>query len=68
MYRLLVVARDGGVRPKQATHPLTIKVLDLNDNSPTFTTSSLAFDIKENSPIGFQVRYVWGYQLHKLWL
>ncbi|XP_043223379.1 protein dachsous-like [Amphibalanus amphitrite] len=55
VYRLLVVARDGGSRPKQATHPLTIKVLDLNDNSPTFTTSSLAFTIKENSPIGFQV-------------
>ncbi|XP_037070379.1 protein dachsous-like [Pollicipes pollicipes] len=55
VYRLLVVAQDGGVKPNQATHPLTIKVLDLNDNSPTFTTSSLAFSMKENAPIGFQV-------------
>ncbi|KAF0309990.1 Protein dachsous [Amphibalanus amphitrite] len=55
VYRLEVVARDGGVPPRQATHPITINVLDLNDNSPTFATSSLTFSIQENSPIGFKV-------------
>ena len=59
MYRLEVVARDGGVPPRQATHPITINVLDLNDNSPTFATSSLSFSIQENSPIGFKVSGEW---------
>ncbi|XP_037090674.1 protein dachsous-like, partial [Pollicipes pollicipes] len=58
VYRLEVVARDGGAPARQASQPLTINVLDLNDNSPTFTTSSLSFTVRENSPIGFQVGMV----------
>ena len=65
VYRLEVVAKDGGVPPRQAAHPITINVLDLNDNSPTFATSSLTFSIQENSPIGFKVR---GELARKPWL
>lgn len=52
IYRIGIVATDGGTPPKQTIRMLRIEVLDLNDNRPTFTSSSLIFRIKENSKIG----------------
>jgi protocadherin-16/23 len=48
IYRLAVAATDGGKPPKQTVRLLRIEVLDLNDNRPTFTSSSLVFRVSCN--------------------
>lgn len=45
IYRLAVAATDNGKPPKQTVRLLRIEVLDLNDNRPTFTSSSLVFRV-----------------------
>lgn len=45
IYRLAVAATDNGVPTKQTVRLLRIEVLDLNDNRPTFTSSSLVFRV-----------------------
>lgn len=47
IYRLAVAATDGGNPPKQTLRMLRVEVLDLNDNRPTFTSSSLVFRVSE---------------------
>jgi protocadherin-16/23 len=44
-YRMSVSARDQGRPPKETIRQLQIEVLDLNDNRPTFSTSSLTFKV-----------------------
>ncbi|KAJ0175823.1 hypothetical protein K1T71_008982 [Dendrolimus kikuchii] len=55
IYRLTVAATDSGVPPKQTIRQLKVEVLDLNDNRPTFTSSSLSFKVKEDAKIGHVV-------------
>lgn len=57
-YSLVVVARDKGVPPMEARLNLKVHVLDLNDNQPTFFTSSLSFQVREGVPVGSQVGLV----------
>lgn len=45
IYRLAVAATDGGQPPKQTVRLLRVEVLNLNDNRPTFTSSSLVFRV-----------------------
>lgn len=45
IYRLAVAATDGGSPAKQTVRMLRVEVLDLNDNRPTFTSSSLIFRV-----------------------
>lgn len=45
IYRLAVAATDGGNPPKQTVRLLRVEILDLNDNRPTFTSSSLVFRV-----------------------
>lgn len=45
IYRLAVAASDRGTPPKQTVRMLRVEVLDLNDNRPTFTSSSLVFRV-----------------------
>ncbi|CAG9785812.1 unnamed protein product [Diatraea saccharalis] len=52
IYRLTVAATDGGKPPRQTVRQLKVEVLDLNDNRPTFTSSSLSFKVKEDAKIG----------------
>ncbi|KAJ8953096.1 hypothetical protein NQ318_013438 [Aromia moschata] len=52
IYRLAVAATDGGDPPKQTVRMLRVEVLDLNDNRPTFTSSSLVFRVREDVRIG----------------
>ncbi|XP_063535719.1 protein dachsous [Cydia strobilella] len=52
IYRLTVAATDGGTPPKQTVRQLKVEVLDLNDNRPTFTSSSLSFKVQEDASIG----------------
>ncbi|KAK2839852.1 hypothetical protein Q5P01_013592 [Channa striata] len=54
-YAVEVVACDGGVPAKSGSMTVNIKVLDFNDNSPTFEHSSLKVELDEDSPVGHRV-------------
>lgn len=60
IYRLAVAATDNGIPSKQTVRFLRVEVLDLNDNRPTFTSSSLVFRVREDVSIGFIVGSVSG--------
>lgn len=49
-YDLHVVAIDNGIPAMSTTVPVTIRILDVNDNSPSFDKPSYAFRITENRP------------------
>ncbi|XP_027010358.2 protocadherin-20 [Tachysurus fulvidraco] len=49
-YSLTLLARDNGSPPLEAFSSLSIKVLDQNDNQPTFVTSHFIFFIPEDIP------------------
>lgn len=48
IYRLAIAATDGGKPPKQTVRLLRVEILDLNDNRPTFTSSSLLYKVSMN--------------------
>ncbi|KAB0799258.1 hypothetical protein PPYR_07138 [Photinus pyralis] len=52
IYSLAIAATDNGFPPKQTTRILRVEILDLNDNRPTFTSSSLIFKVREDVPVG----------------
>nr|XP_046260257.1 protocadherin-8 [Scatophagus argus] len=54
-YTIEVTATDGGVHAKSGSMIVNIKVLDFNDNSPTFEHSSLKVELNEDSPVGHRV-------------
>ncbi|GAA6228745.1 protocadherin-8-like [Lates japonicus] len=54
-YTIEVTASDGGVPAKSGSMTVNIKVLDFNDNSPTFEHSSLKVELNEDSPVGHRV-------------
>jgi len=45
-YRLAVSVKDQGRPPKETVRHLQVEVLDLNDNRPTFSTSSFSFKVR----------------------
>jgi protocadherin Fat 4 len=51
VYKLTVMALDGGTYPKQrnSTVPLTVNILDVNDNSPIFSAMSYSATLSENT-------------------
>uniref|UniRef100_A0A8C5EAF3 Protocadherin-16 n=1 Tax=Gouania willdenowi TaxID=441366 RepID=A0A8C5EAF3_GOUWI len=51
-YTLTVTALDRGHPPLSSTATVEVTVLDINDHSPQFQTSSYTADISENVPIG----------------
>ncbi|XP_053500578.1 protocadherin-16 isoform X2 [Ictalurus furcatus] len=51
-YSMEVVAQDHGIPSLTSTATVEVTVLDINDNSPTFSSSSYAVDISEDSAIG----------------
>lgn len=51
-YRLAVSVKDHGRPPKETVRQLQIEVLDLNDNRPTFSTSSFAFKVSHVTRAG----------------
>ncbi|KAL2081662.1 hypothetical protein ACEWY4_023515 [Coilia grayii] len=54
-YTVEVTASDGGSPPRTGTIKVVIKILDFNDNSPTFEHNSLKVELYEDSPVGFRV-------------
>lgn len=51
-YHLTIVAQDQGKPPKSSEATLTIKLQDINDNSPIFTATEYILNAKENQTIG----------------
>lgn len=49
LYQLTLVAQDRSSSPLSSTVPLTISILDVNDNSPAFSRPSWTFNLPENT-------------------
>ncbi|XP_064616829.1 protocadherin Fat 4-like [Liolophura sinensis] len=47
-YSVEIRAVDGGIPSRTATAIVTIKVVDVNDNAPVFTSSHYTIEVKEN--------------------
>nr|XP_035939808.1 cadherin-23 isoform X7 [Halichoerus grypus] len=56
-YQLRIVASDAGTPPKSSTGTLTIRVLDVNDETPTFFPAVYNVSVSEDVPRDFRV--VW---------
>ncbi|XP_068184500.1 protocadherin-8 [Antennarius striatus] len=54
-YVIELTAADGGVNAKSGAMIVNIKVLDFNDNSPTFEHNCLKVELHEDSPVGQRV-------------
>ncbi|XP_029464800.1 cadherin-23 isoform X2 [Rhinatrema bivittatum] len=54
-YYLRVVASDAGASPKTSTSTLTVRVLDVNDETPTFFPNVYNVSLAEDVPRGFAV-------------
>ncbi|XP_078145134.1 protocadherin alpha-C2-like [Centroberyx gerrardi] len=52
LHKLILTAVDGGVPTRTGTANIVVRVLDINDNAPTFHTENFKIDLMENSPIG----------------
>lgn len=51
-YTLELVAKDGGSPARSGTATVHVRVLDANDNSPTFARSSVTVELPEDAPPG----------------
>lgn len=51
-YTLTVIAQDQGHPPLSSTATVEVTVMDINDHSPQFQSSSYTADISEDVPIG----------------
>lgn len=54
-YAIEVTATDGGAHARSGSMLVNIKVLDFNDNSPSFEHGSLSVELEEDSPVGHRV-------------
>ncbi|KAJ8387249.1 hypothetical protein AAFF_G00158720 [Aldrovandia affinis] len=54
-YTVQVSAVDGGSPPRAGSMTVHIRVLDFNDNSPTFERNSLKVELHEDAPVGFLI-------------
>ncbi|KAG7213360.1 hypothetical protein KM043_002656 [Ampulex compressa] len=60
VYRVSIKANDAGRPPRHSIRALRVEVLALADNRPTFTSSSLTFNVREDASIGQAVGSVSG--------
>ncbi|XP_066594153.1 protein dachsous [Prorops nasuta] len=60
VYRVSVKATDAGRPPRHSIRAFRVEVLALADNRPTFTSSSLAFNVREDASIGHAIGSVSG--------
>lgn len=51
-HQLVLTAVDGGVPARSGTTLISVTVLDINDNAPTFQSSVLRVGLAENAPVG----------------
>ncbi|XP_005720021.1 protocadherin-10-like, partial [Pundamilia nyererei] len=52
VHNLILTAVDGGVPTRTGTASIIVRVLDVNDNAPSFEKEKYVVDVMENSPIG----------------
>ncbi|XP_054647549.1 protocadherin beta-16-like isoform X2 [Dunckerocampus dactyliophorus] len=52
VHHLILTAVDGGVPTRTGTASIIVRVLDVNDNAPSFEKDKYSVDVMENSPIG----------------
>ncbi|KAM4554711.1 protocadherin beta-16-like [Odontesthes bonariensis] len=52
VHNLILTAVDGGVPTRTGTASIIVRVLDVNDNAPSFDKDKYVIDVMENSPIG----------------
>uniref|UniRef100_A0A3P9ASK7 Protocadherin alpha-C2-like n=2 Tax=Maylandia zebra TaxID=106582 RepID=A0A3P9ASK7_9CICH len=52
VHNLILTAVDGGTPARSGTASVIVRVLDTNDNAPTFEKDNLSVKIMENSPTG----------------
>ncbi|XP_075959215.1 protocadherin alpha-C2-like [Anarhichas minor] len=52
VHNLILTAVDGGTPARSGTASVIVRVLDTNDNTPTFEKVNYNITIRENSPIG----------------
>ncbi|KAM9740620.1 protocadherin beta-16-like [Menidia menidia] len=52
LHNLILTAVDGGVPTRTGTASIIVRVLDVNDNAPSFDKDKYVVDVMENSPIG----------------
>lgn len=52
VHNLILTAVDGGVPTRTGTASIIVRVLDVNDNAPSFDQDKYNLDVLENSPIG----------------
>ncbi|KAM3866664.1 protocadherin alpha-2-like [Diretmus argenteus] len=57
-YEIRVQARDKGTPPRNAHSKVLVEVIDVNDNSPEISVSSLMSPVKEDSEIGAVIALV----------
>ncbi|KAJ7421755.1 hypothetical protein WISP_41297 [Willisornis vidua] len=51
-YSLTVVVQDHGSPPRSATMSVSVQVLDLNDNAPSFAQATYTVEVPEDLPVG----------------
>nr|XP_012416963.1 PREDICTED: protocadherin alpha-C2 isoform X3 [Odobenus rosmarus divergens]XP_025708074.1 protocadherin alpha-C2 isoform X3 [Callorhinus ursinus] len=52
LHRLVLTAVDGGSPARSGTAQISVRVLDTNDNSPTFDQSTYRVQLREDAPPG----------------
>ncbi|XP_006232597.1 protocadherin-23 isoform X2 [Rattus norvegicus] len=57
-HRLVILASDHGCPPLTSTSVVVIKVLDINDNAPTFSSRQYHTHVKESTPVGSHITMV----------
>ncbi|XP_008579802.1 PREDICTED: protocadherin-16 [Galeopterus variegatus] len=57
-YNLTVAAADRGHPPRSSAVPVTITILDVNDNPPVFTQTSYHVAVPEDTPVGAELLHV----------
>nr|XP_030687106.1 protocadherin-16 isoform X2 [Globicephala melas] len=57
-YNLTVAAADRGQPPRSSAVPVTVSVLDVNDNPPVFTRASYRVAVPEDTPVGAELLHV----------
>ncbi|NXI74824.1 PCDGM protein, partial [Anseranas semipalmata] len=50
--QLVLTAVDGGSPARSGTAQITVQVLDINDNAPTFDRTAYKVQVLENTPVG----------------
>uniref|UniRef100_A0A3Q3E7P4 Cadherin domain-containing protein n=1 Tax=Labrus bergylta TaxID=56723 RepID=A0A3Q3E7P4_9LABR len=58
VHNLILAAVDGGVPTRTGTASIIVRVLDVNDNAPSFDKDKYVVEVMENSPIGSLVMKV----------